>query len=95
MSGQSNTALAKLADSTSLTLVRPCKTPLILCLAMLWITHVACRKLMIKVQFLVPSLNTRLFAFLAVQNSSIGDLVPCLLAWSDTTNNQSLHNTTE
>ena len=33
--------------------------------------------------------------FLAVQNSSIGDLVPWLLALSDTTNNQSLHNTTE
>ena len=29
--------------------------------------------------------------FLAVQNSSIGDLVPC----SGTTNNQSLHNTKE
>ena len=29
--------------------------------------------------------------FLAVQNSSIGDLVP----WSGTTNNQSLHNITE
>ena len=33
--------------------------------------------------------------FLAVQNSSIGDLVPCLLAWSGTTNNQSFHNKTE
>ena len=31
------------------------------------------------------------FPFLAVQNSSIGYLVP----WSGTTNNQSLHNTTE
>ena len=37
--------------------------------------------------------------FLAVQNSSIGDLVPWLVGWlvgwSVTTNNQSLHNTTE
>ena len=33
--------------------------------------------------------------FLAVQNSSIGDLVCPLLGPSDTTNNQSLHNTTE
>ena len=32
-----------------------------------------------------------LFIFLAVQNSSIGLIVP----WSGTTNNQSLHNTTE
>ena len=36
---------------------------------------------------------------LAVQNSSIGDLVPWLVGWSVcssvTTNNQSLHNTTE
>ena len=40
-----------------------------------------------------------LFLFLAVQNSSIGDLVPCLLGLlvglSGTANNQSLHNTTE
>ena len=38
-------------------------------------------------------------SFLAVQNSSIGDLVPWLVGWlvgwSVTTNNQSLHNTTE
>ena len=37
--------------------------------------------------------------FLAVQNSSWGDLVrlsvPWLVGWSGTTNNQSLHNTTE
>ena len=33
--------------------------------------------------------------FLAVQNSSIGDLVPCSLGPLGTTNNQSLHNTTE
>ena len=33
--------------------------------------------------------------FLAVQNTSIGDLVPWSLGWSVTTNNQSLHNTTE
>ena len=33
--------------------------------------------------------------FLVVQNSSIGDLVPCLLGWSSTTNNQRVHNTTE
>ena len=33
--------------------------------------------------------------FLAVHNSSIGDLVPWLVCWSGTTNNQSLHNTTE
>ena len=35
------------------------------------------------------------FWFLAVQNSSIGLIVRPLLAWSDQTNNQSLHNTTE
>ena len=35
------------------------------------------------------------WSFLAVHNSSIGLIVPCLLAWSDQTNNQSLHNTTE
>ena len=33
--------------------------------------------------------------FLAVQNSSIGDLVPWSVCLSGTTNNQSLHNTTE
>ena len=33
--------------------------------------------------------------FLAVQNSSIGLIVRPLLAWSDPTNNQSLHNITE
>ena len=33
--------------------------------------------------------------FLAVQNSSIGLIVCPLFAWSDQTNNQSLHNTTE
>ena len=33
--------------------------------------------------------------YLAVQNSSIGDLVPWSVALSDTTNNQSLQNTTE
>ena len=35
------------------------------------------------------------FSFLAVQNSSKGDLVPWLVAPSGTTGNQSLHNTTE
>ena len=35
------------------------------------------------------------FMFLAVQNSSIGDLVCPLLGPSDTTNNQGLHTTTE
>ena len=35
------------------------------------------------------------FVFLAVQNSSIGDLVPWLVGWSGTTNNQRVHNTTE
>ena len=34
-------------------------------------------------------------AFLAVQNSSIGDLVPWLLALSGATNNQSLRSTTD
>ena len=33
--------------------------------------------------------------FLAVHNSSIGDLVCPLVGWLGTTNNQSLHNTTE
>ena len=33
--------------------------------------------------------------FLAVQNSSIGDLVPCLVPWSGTTNNQRVHNSPE
>ena len=33
--------------------------------------------------------------YLAVHNSSIGHLVPCLVGPSDQTNNQSLHNTTE
>ena len=33
--------------------------------------------------------------FLAVQNSSISDLVPCLVCLSDRTNNQSLHKPTE
>ena len=33
--------------------------------------------------------------FLAVQNSPIGDLVPWSIVLSDSTNNQSLHNTTE
>ena len=33
--------------------------------------------------------------FLAVQNSSISDLVPCLVGLSGTTNKQSLHNITE
>ena len=35
------------------------------------------------------------YIFLAVQNSSIGDLVPWSVCLSGTTNNQSLHNTTE
>ena len=35
------------------------------------------------------------FVFLAVQNSSIGLIVLPLVPLSDTTNNQSLHNTTE
>jgi len=39
--------------------------------------------------------SKRTSPFLAVQNSSIGDLVPCLVGWSVTTNNQSLHNITE
>ena len=34
-------------------------------------------------------------SFLAVHNSSIGLIVPCLVGPSVTTNNQSLHNTTE
>ena len=34
-------------------------------------------------------------SLLAVQNSSIGDLVPWSDRWSGTTNHQSLHNTTE
>ena len=33
--------------------------------------------------------------FLAVQNSSIGDLVPWSVCWSGTTNNQGLQNITE
>ena len=33
--------------------------------------------------------------FLAVQNSSIGDLVPWLVRWLGTTNNQRVHNSTE
>ena len=36
-----------------------------------------------------------LHPFLAVQNSSIGDLVPWLVGWSGTTNNQRVQNTTE
>ena len=36
-----------------------------------------------------------IFIFLAVQNSSIGDHVPCLVCMSAPTNNQTLHNTTE
>ena len=36
-----------------------------------------------------------LSSFLAVHNSSIGDLVPCLVGPLGTTNNQSLQNTTE
>ena len=36
-----------------------------------------------------------IFTFLAVHNSSIGLIVPCLLGLSVTTNDQSLHNTTE
>ena len=50
-------------------------------------------------QFLQDEANgcfmSLLIFFLALQNSSIGDLVPCLVPWSDPTNNQSLHNTTE
>ena len=34
-------------------------------------------------------------SFLAVQNSSIGDLVPWSVPCSDSTNNQTFHNTTE
>ena len=36
-----------------------------------------------------------MFFFLAVHNSPIGDLVPWSVPWLGTTNNQSLHNTTE
>ena len=44
-------------------------------------------------QSLIKCPQVRLF--LAVHNSSIGDLVPCSVCLSVTTNNQSLHNTTE
>ena len=38
-----------------------------------------------------PSMPTKNASFLAVQNSSIGDLVPWSVCLSDRTNNQSLH----
>ena len=48
-----------------------------------------------KILQIVDQTTTTRFPFLAVQNSSIGDLVPWSVGWSDQTNDQSLHNITE